>query len=73
MSEYAQAVCDRLGISEDVILEIIEKGTQTTICGGMARCYCFCLEDLYYDPRWTGLTVVVSNQTGTIISVFFLH
>ncbi|MEA1882910.1 MAG: hypothetical protein U9N62_00080 [Thermotogota bacterium] len=73
LSEYAQALCVRLGISEDVIREVIAKGTQTEICDGLATSFCFCPEDFYNDPRWTGLNVVVSNQTDTIVSVFFLR
>ena len=72
LSEYTQSECDRLTITEEVIRELIEKGTKTTICGGLATSYCFCVGEHYFDPRWSGLTIVITKQTDTIVSVFFL-
>jgi len=73
LSEYVQTECDRLGITDEVIHELILKGTQTSICGGLATSYCFCLGDHDFEPRWAGLTIVITKQTDTIVSVFFLR
>jgi len=56
-----------------MLKDLLENGTKTLICQGMATLYCHCLDQPNQESIWNSLNAVVSNRTDTIVSVFFLY
>jgi hypothetical protein len=70
-SEFIKEDRKRLGVTLEVIEELIQNGTHYSICDDTATVYRYQGTEKECDLENLGLTIVLSNVSGYILSIFF--
>jgi len=70
ISEFVQNELRNPGITLEALEKLFTNGSKYTICNGAASCYRYTGDEENCDLKYLGITVIVSNYSGNILSVF---